>query len=74
MLFEYGKVGMANTYFQVSEKGVEAAKRMEDRIPKMRKELVDEFRGIVRPRTLWSRLLRGSRTRPSIEGSSTPPD
>ena len=72
MLFEYGKVGMANTHFQASEKGVEAAKAMEDRIPQMRKELVDEFREILRPSAPWSRFLRGSRTT-SIRGSSTPP-
>jgi len=63
MLFEYGKVGMANTYFQVSEKGIEAAKRMEDRIPEIRAELVCEFRGILRPLTLWS-VLRALATAP----------
>ncbi len=60
MLYEYGRLGPDNTHFHVSEKGIEAAKAMEDRIPKIRKELVDEFRGIVRPPSLWSRLLRRS--------------
>lgn len=61
MLFEYGKAGLDNTYFHVSAKGVEAAKAMEERIPKIRKELVEEFRDILRPSSPWSRLLRGSR-------------
>lgn len=56
MIFEYGKVGASNTYFHVSEGGIEAAKRMEERIPQLRKELVDEFRGILRPLTVWSVL------------------
>jgi hypothetical protein len=72
MLYEYGKVGLDNTYFHVSEKGVEAAKAMEDRIPKIRKELVDAFQEILRPPSLWSRLLRRSRTT-SVGGSSTSP-
>lgn len=64
MLLEYGKVGLANTHYHVSEGGVEAAKRMEERIPKIRKELIDEFRGIVRPLTAWS-ILRALATTPS---------
>lgn len=64
MLLEYGKVGMANTYFHVSEGGVEAAKKMEERIPDIRAELVDEFRKIVRPLTAWS-ILRALVTTPS---------
>jgi hypothetical protein len=72
MLFEYGKVGIDNTYFHASEKGVEAAKAMEDRIPKIRKELVAEFREILRPSFSWSGLLRGSRAA-SIGGSPAPP-
>jgi hypothetical protein len=36
---------------------------MEERIPKIRKELVDEFREILRPSAPWLRFLRrNSRT------------
>ena len=64
MFLEYGKHGLANTFFHVSEEGIEAAKRMEERIPKIRAELIDEVRGIVRPLTAWS-VLRAFVTTPS---------
>lgn len=55
MLFQYGKAGLDNTYFHVSAKGVEAAKAMDERIPKLRQELVEEFREILRPQPWWRR-------------------
>lgn len=64
MLFEYGKLGLDNTFFHVSEGGIQAANSMEERIPKIRAELVDEFRGIVRPLTAWS-VLRALVTAPN---------
>ncbi len=73
MMFEYGKVGPANTFFHVSEGGIEAAKRMEDRIPKIRAELVDEFRGILHPLTPWS-VLRALVAAPNGRREPTGPD
>ncbi len=74
MLYEYGRFGPDNTHFTVSEKGVQVAKAMEDRIPKIRKELVDEFRGIVRPPSLWSRLWRRIKTTCGVRSSTPPPN
>jgi len=73
MFFEYGKAGADNTFFQVSEGGVEAAKMMDDRIPKIRAELVGEFRGILRPLTAWS-VLRALVTTPNGRRKLTAPD
>ena len=73
MVLEYGKVGLGNTYFQVSEGGIAAARRMEERIPQLRKELVDEFRGILRPLTVWS-VLRALVTTPNGRREIDTPD
>ncbi len=39
MLIDYGGPGVGNTYFQVTERGVEIAKSMDTRIPEIKGKL-----------------------------------
>lgn len=74
MLFDYGRLGLGNTYFQLSEKGVEAAQTMESRIPEIKEELIREFRAILRPFDWWKRAFPWRiRMNPS-QGSPPPQD
>lgn len=69
---EYGGPGTGNTYFQVTDKGVEIANRMRDRIPAIRDELIREFRDILYPYK-WRARISPRRLRPGPRRDSPPP-